>query len=197
MGEFSFSDHKYIREFEDALNSISAEVRPASNMAVLSDDFATRKPYWTWLRHKAIGQLKGNPHLIMEFFGLKDIPAPDIFAWYCTIYHSFQFLWSSSSCFSDNKPTQWGITILNFLHTLTIDYGVDEKFISKKSALSLYTALVSPDLFSSIPNIDKNSPSSYSQRKAAGTNETIMGCGCLTAILVLIFVIVFFFDKSY
>lgn len=76
MGEFSFSDHKYIREFKDALNSISAEVRPASNMAVLSDDFATRKPYWTWLRHKAIGQLKGNPHLIMEFFGLKDIPAP-------------------------------------------------------------------------------------------------------------------------
>lgn len=107
MGEFSFSDHKYIREFEDALNSISVEVRPASNMAVLSDDFATRKPYWTWLRHKAIGQLKGNPHLIMEFFGLRDIPAPDIFAWYCTIYHSFQFLWSSSSCFSDNKPTQW------------------------------------------------------------------------------------------
>ena len=47
MGEFSFSDHKYIREFEDALNSISVEVRPASNMAVLSDDFATRKPYWT------------------------------------------------------------------------------------------------------------------------------------------------------
>ena len=104
MGEFSFSDHKYIREFEDALNSISVDVRPASNMAVLSDDFATRKPYWTWLRHKAIGQLKGNPHLIMEFFGLKDIPAPDIFAWYCTIYHSFQFLWSSSSCFSYSNP---------------------------------------------------------------------------------------------
>lgn len=76
MGEFSFSDHKYIREFEDALNSISVEVRPASDMAVLSDDFATRKPYWTWLRHKAIGQLKGNPHLIMEFFGQKTFLLP-------------------------------------------------------------------------------------------------------------------------
>ena len=88
MGEFSFSDHKYIREFEDALNSISVDVRPASNMAVLSDDFATRKPYWTWLRHKAIGQLKGNPHLIMEFFGLKDIPAPDI----CVVLHNLPLI---------------------------------------------------------------------------------------------------------
>lgn len=198
MGEFSFSDYRYIRKFEDALNSISVEVRPASNMAILSDDFPTRKPYWTWLKSKAIKQLRDNPRLVTEFFGLNSVPAPDICSWYYSIYYSFQFLWSSSSCFSgDGKPTQWGRALISFLHTLVVDYGVDEKFISKKSALDLYTALITPDLFSSIPSIDKSSPSTYSQRKSEDTNETIMGCGCLIVILAIIFIIVFFFDQSY
>ena len=197
MSEFSFSSRKYIHDFKNELDSIIVEVQPPNNMAVLSDDRLTREPYRDWLRRNAIEQLYNNPTSILDFFGESSTPAPDIFAWYCIIYYSFKFLWSSSSCFSDNQPTQWGKALQTFLYILVMEYGVDEKYITKQSAESFYLALVTPSLFSTISKIDKHPISTYSNRKSVDQKETVAGCGCLVIIVVIIFFIVFFFDKSY
>lgn len=192
MNSFSFSDHRYLQQFKETLDSISIEVRPPNNMSVLSNDALVRKPYWVWLRQTCIDHLESSPQLITNFFGLKDVPAPDIFAWYCVVFCSFQFLWTSSSCFNHNIPTQWGIALQNFLSQLILDYGVDEKFITKKSAKALYTALVTPELFDSISEIDKHTSTTYSERVSKGHRETAQGCGCLLVLLAIFLLIAFF-----
>lgn len=191
MGKFSFSDRSYIRGFENALDDISVEVRPPNFMAVLSDQTLTRKPYWVWLKRSANNQLKNDPGSIVAFFDLKSTPAPDVFAWYCCLFHSYRFLAGSSSCYCDDGSlSQWGEYIQSFLSGL-ISYGIDERFIEKQPAIELLAALLHPELSQNILLVDKHVPSSYSNRKKSSHNETALGCGILS-IFLLIFLFVSF-----
>lgn len=191
MGKFSFSERSYSRGFKKALDDISVEVRPPNFMAVLSDQSATRKPYWVWLKRSANNQLKNDPGSIVAFFGLKSTPAPDVFAWYCCVFHSYRFLVESSSCHCDGgEVSQWGKYIQTFLSDL-ISYGIDERFIMRQSAIELLAALLHPELSQNILLINKHVPSSYSSRKSSSKKETALGCGILS-IFLLIFLFISF-----
>lgn len=191
MDKFSFSARPYSRGFEKALDDISIEVRPPNFVAVLSDYYLTRKPYWTWLKRASTDQLENDPELIINFFGLTSTPAPDVFAWYCCLFHSYRFLAGSSSCHCDDGSlSQWGEYIQSFLSGL-ISYGIDERFIEKQPAIELLAALLHPELSQNILLVDKHVPSSYSNRKKSSHNETALGCGILSFLLLIFFLIVF------
>ncbi len=187
---FSFTDRSYIRAFKNSLDSISVEVSPPNNMAVSSDYYLTRQPYWKWLKRAAIDQLEKNPDQILNFWGLKSTPAPDVFAWYCCIFLSYRLLNGSSSCHYDGGLTQWGKYLKSFLDNL-ISYGVDERFIKKQSAIEILYALYNSGAIQNIPLIDKQVPSSYSNRQASSKKETFIGCGCLTILLIVFLIFVF------
>lgn len=191
MGKFSFSDRSYVRGFENALDDISVEVRPPNFMAVLSDQTLTRKPYWVWLKRSAIDQLKNAPDAIITFFGLKSVPAPDVFAWYCCIFRSYCLLMGSSSCHcSGGEVSQWGNYIQTFLADL-MSYGIGERFITQQSANEFLVALSRPELSAAIPLIDKHTPSSYASRKSSSKKDTALGCGILSFLLLVFLLIVF------
>lgn len=183
---FSFSDRAYIRAFKSALRRISSEVRPPNFMSVLSDEFLTRKPYWVWLRRVTINQLQNDPQFILDFFALDRIPAPDVFAWYCCIYHSYLLLMGSSSCHFKGELTQWGKYLQNFLSSL-IYYGVDKRFLKNQSSADFLSALLHPELSQLLPLIDKHVPSSYGNRILKARKGSAITCcfGSIIAALLL------------
>lgn len=173
--DFSFSNHAYIHGFKVALRHISSSVTPPRFMAVLSDYYLTRKPYWTWLKRAISEQFNNDPYIVLNFFGLTAIPAPDVFAWYCCLFHSHSFLIGSSSCHYNDALTQWGHYLQNFLSNL-ISYGVEKRFIEKQSASSLLFALLNSEYADSIPLISKHVPSSYGNRVLKSHKETAIRC---------------------
>lgn len=188
--DFSFSNYSYAHGFKNALGRISSAVRPPNFMAVLSDYYLTRKPYWTWLKRASMDQLVNDPELIINFFGLKSTPAPDIFAWYCCLFHSYRFLVNSSSCHcNDGSLSQWGEYIQNFLSGL-ISYGIDERFIEKQPAIELLAAFLYPESSQNINLINKHVPSSYGNRILNTRKQTACGlCFGLVLAALLLFVV--------
>ena len=191
MNKFSFNDCKYLHHFKKHLSEFSISVSAPSNLAVLSDEFLTRKPYWVWLQRVATEQLQTDPQFILDFFGFDHVPAPDVFAWYCCIYHSYLFLSGSSSCHIDGGGlSYWGTQLQSILFNL-FDYGVEERFITKSSAIALCQALLHPESAPSIPLIEKPVPSTYKSRHTASQRETAIGCGFLFFVLLLFLYIVY------
>lgn len=191
MSKFSFSKSSYIRGFEKALDDIAVAVRPPNFMAVLSGKHIIKKPYWVWLRQAVSEQLKNDPNFIVNFFGLKSVPAPDVFAWYCCIFHSYHFLMDSSSCHCDNgEVSQWGKYIQTFLTDL-VSYGIAERFIMQQPATELLASLLHSELSANIPLVNKHVPSSYSNRKKSSQKETALGCGILFFLLLIFLFIAF------
>lgn len=179
--DFSFSNHAYVCGFKAAIRHISSSVTPPRFMAVLSDYYLTRKPYWTWLKRAISEQSEKDPYFVLRFFGLASIPAPDVYAWYCCIFHSYAFLVGSSSCHRNGDLTQWGRYMQDFLRNL-LSYGVENRFIEKKSASDLLHALLNSEYSCNIPLVNKHVPSSYGNRVLSYRKNSAIG-RCFFALI--------------
>ena len=175
-----FQSSKYIHKFKSTLDDMSLYCNIPLGV-IRSSESITRKPFWPWIRTKALEQLTENPLEVVNFFGLELSTPPDVFAWYHVLYLLFLLFPSNPSMITGAISS-------------AIEYGTDEKFITRTSAKLIYSALTNPNSPVIISQVDKTVPSTSNERDSATARATAQGCGCLSVLLVIYLLIAFFGD---